>query len=114
MQYCSLCWSFQQIRRKRTTPAVSDERHIPLPHLVTEVFLASLSPSHFGRSGHTYFFLCKVSASRIASSTSALFPGLFQKLFRLLRTHKTFPKATGEIIREFLACLLSLPTLIAT
>ena len=54
------------------------------------VFLPYFFTSYFGRSGHTYFFRRKVSASRIVSSTSALLPELFQKLFRLTSSKKLF------------------------
>lgn len=53
-------------------------------------FSALFSTSYFGRSRHTYFFRRKVSASRIVSSTSALLPELFQKLFRLTSSKKLF------------------------
>ena len=45
----------------------------------------------FGRSIHTYFFRCKVSASHISASTRCLILEFFQKLFRLLLIQKTFP-----------------------
>ena len=53
-------------------------------------FSVLFSTSYFGRSRHTYFFRRKVSASRIVSSTSALLPELFQKLFRLTSSKKLF------------------------
>ena len=49
----------------------------------TAWFSALFYTSYFGRSRYTYFFRRKVSASRIVSSTSALLPELFQKLFRV-------------------------------
>ena len=54
-------------------------------------FPALFATSYFGRSRHTYFFRRKVSASRIVSSTSALLPELFQKLFAVCsQPTKTF------------------------
>ena len=47
--------------------------------------------SVFWTKYHTYFFRCKVSASRILASISSLLPEFFQKLFRMLLIQKTFP-----------------------
>ena len=58
------------------------------------IFLPYFFTSYFGRSGHTYFFRRKVSASRILQVPDALFPEFFQKLFLFVLANKIF-KAHG-------------------
>ena len=70
-------------------------------------FLFILFIHIFGRSIHTYFFRCKVSASHISASTRCLILRIFQKLFRLLLIPKTFPAQGWN--NSIIPCFLCFP-----
>lgn len=55
-----------------------------------DIFYSSFSFIFFGRSIHTYFFRCKVSASHISASTRCLILRIFSKTFPSAAHPKNF------------------------
>ena len=76
-------------------------------------FLLILFFHIFGRSIHTYFFRCKVSASHISASTRCLILRIFSKTFPSAAHPKNFSCPRVKKFDNSLLPMFPLPTLIA-
>ena len=83
MKFEFSCQSLELISRIAQPVCLNKHRggcSFPLPNQL-QIFSIHLFIHIFGRSIHTYFFRCKVSASHISASTRCLILRIFSKTF---------------------------------